>query len=313
MSVGAKSGYHDPFQSFFFNVLSVPFPATWLDDADVDAKEEAALLCLDHHLLTYGSDIAAIILEPIVQGASGMRMCRPAFINAVVARVRQFGILVIFDEVMTGFGRTGTLFALDNLDVLPDFLCLSKGITGGFLPLALTVTTNDMYHAFLTDEHYAFAHGHSYTANPLACAAALASLTLLTKSSTQDAIQAIEETHRQGLALLAQTCRLVEHTRLQGSIAAFDVLTTKPEQTYAYLKSACLNEGLLLRPLGTTVYLLPPYSTTPEELQRAYQTLAKILVLHADDLEDQAMNAPYDSELPEVAQTQPWLASNRAP
>ena len=201
MSVGAQSGYHDPFKSLFFEVLSVPFPATWDGDEDVDMKENHALACLEHHLNENASRIAAIILEPLMQGASGMRMCRPAFVKMVVERVRQAGILVIFDEVMTGFGRTGTTFAYEQVGITPDFLCVSKGITGGFLPLALTITTDEIYNAFLSEHwHHAFAHGHSYTANPIACAAAVASFDVLMREETQDAIDAIHEAHKDGLA-----------------------------------------------------------------------------------------------------------------
>ena len=146
-----------------------------------------------------------MILEPLVQGVSGMRMCRPEFVKKVVERVRAADVLVIFDEVMTGFGRTGTYFALEQAQVAPDFLCLSKGLTGGFLPLALTVTTEEVYEAFLSD-HFtmAFAHGHSYTANPLGCAAAIASLDLLTRQETQTSIQVLNQAHKAGMAYLLE-------------------------------------------------------------------------------------------------------------
>ena len=278
MSVGAESGYHDPFKPLFFKVLSVPFPATWEGDEEVDEKESRALLSLDQHLVDYGPQIAAIILEPLVQGASGMRMCRPEFVQAVVLRVREAGILVIFDEVMTGFGRTGTSFALDQIGLTPDFLCVSKGITGGFLPLALTITTEAIYRAFLSDDwHHAFAHGHSYTANPIACAAAVASLELLCHKDLQRAIEAIQEAHQEGLAYLQRKCPCVEKIRLRGTIAAFDVSSTDPDHLNAFLKTAFLSEGLLIRPLGNTVYLLPPYCTTPSELRAAYQTIRDVL------------------------------------
>ena len=274
MSVGAQSGYHDPFKSLFFEVLSVPFPATWDGDEDVDMKENHALACLEHHLNENASRIAAIILEPLMQGASGMRMCRPAFVKMVVERVRQAGILVIFDEVMTGFGRTGTTFAYEQVGITPDFLCVSKGITGGFLPLALTITTDEIYNAFLSEHwHHAFAHGHSYTANPIACAAAVASFDVLMREETQDAIDAIHEAHKDGLAYLEKTCKCIEKIRLLGTIAAFDVHVQNP----TLLKEVFLQKGLLIRPLGKTVYLLPPYSATPTELIGAYQSISDVI------------------------------------
>lgn len=278
MSVGAQSGYHDPFKSLFFKVLSIPFPATWEGDETINEKEIQALACLDQHLFEHASQISAIILEPLMQGASGMRMCRPSFVKAVVERVRQSGILVIFDEVMTGFGRTGTTFALEQVGVEPDFLCVSKGITGGFLPLALTITTDNIYHAFLSDHwHHAFAHGHSYTANPIACAAAVASFDLLCRKETQQAIQAIHDAHQAGWHNLQNKCNNVEKIRLLGTIAAFDVSGQDPAMLNPILKKAFLEEGLLIRPLGNTVYLLPPYSTTSAEIGLAWHKIEDIL------------------------------------
>ena len=278
MAVGAQSGYHDPFKSLFFKVLSVPFPATWESDVDIDEKETQALVCLDKHLDAHASEIAALIVEPLMQGASGMRMCRPAFIKTVVARVRQAGILVIFDEVMTGFGRTGTLFAYEQINVVPDFLCISKGITGGFLPLALTITTDAIYNAFLSDTwSHAFAHGHSYTANPIACAAAVASLHLLCNTDTQQAMHAIHAAHQEGLTYLKEKNVPIHHIRLLGTIVAFDVREDASFDRALFVKAA-FQKGLLLRPLSHTIYLLPPYSTTPEQLRGAYHVIGELLV-----------------------------------
>lgn len=155
MSVGT-SAFHRPFSKLCFPTLTLPFPATWEGDQEVEAKENHALNVLEDLLKTNGSQISALILEPLIQGVSGMRVCTPEFMKKVVDRVRAAGILVIFDEVMTGFGRTGTHFALEQTKVVPDFLCLSKGLTGGFLPLALTVTTEDVYEAFLSDHFIPF-------------------------------------------------------------------------------------------------------------------------------------------------------------
>jgi adenosylmethionine-8-amino-7-oxononanoate aminotransferase len=279
MAVGAKSGFHDAFQHFFFKVLSVPFPETWEGDAAQDAKEAHALLCLDAYLDEYGEQIAALIVEPLIQGSSGMRMCSPLFIKRVGERVRARDILVIFDEVMTGFGRTGTHFALDQIGFSPDFLCVSKGISGGFLPLALTVTTETVYQAFLSDHwQQAFAHSHSYTANPIACAAGIASLQLLCADETQHAIRAIHTAHHEGLAYLKQQCTCIEKIRVRGSVAAFDVSGPHAVDFDQTLKAALLSRGLLLRPLGHTIYLLPPYSITVDELRGAYEIIAEVLL-----------------------------------
>lgn len=277
MSVGAKSGFHDAFTELFFPVLSIPFPATWDGDDKVDLKEKYALDVLKNHLQTHADQIAALILEPLVQGASGMRMCRPEFINQVVNLVRESGVLVIFDEVMTGFGRTGTNFAFEQTKVIPDFLCLSKGLTGGFLPLALTVTTEKISSAFL-GEHFtkAFAHGHSYSANPLGCAAAIASLDLLTKPSTIESLTVIQQSHKNGLTNLNENCHNIKNCRTLGTIAAFEIISDQLNLTQ-FLKTKFSEIGLLIRPLGNTVYLLPPYSTTAQELNEAYEKIKFVL------------------------------------
>jgi adenosylmethionine-8-amino-7-oxononanoate aminotransferase len=276
MSVGIKSGFHTQFSKLLFEVRNIPFPETWDDDKNVEKKENEAFAALDLLLEKEGRNFVAIILEPIVQGASGMRMCRPAFITKVIKRVREYNILVIFDEVMTGFGRTGRTFALEQTNVTPDFLCLSKGITGGVLPLALTITTEKIYNAFLSDDwHHAFAHGHSYTANPISCAAAITSLEILQSQFTQKSIQDINDSHIQGINYLKDVCSHIKNTRITGTIAAFDVVTDK--NLNQELKTEFLKQGLLLRPLNNTVYLLPSYITTKDELKTSYKKIASII------------------------------------
>jgi len=277
MAVGKSSGFHTLFQRFFFDVTAVPYPATWENDAEVEAKEKFSLLKLEQYLVFHGDEIAAFIIEPLMQGASGMRMVRPVFLQQVIDRVRSYGILIIFDEVMTGFCRTGTYFAMEQVDRCPDILCLSKGLTGGFLPLALTVTTAAIYEAFLsTDSNKAFLHGHSYTANPLGCAAACASFELLQQKQTQDQIKSIESVHRAGVATL---CNLlpnrIKSPRVLGTIAAFELPTVEEVVT---LKRSALAAGLLIRPLGKTVYILPPYCISSEALTESYKIIEKLLI-----------------------------------
>lgn len=274
MSVGLQSGFHDVFSELCFAVKFIPFPETWHEDVNVKKKEDIALEILQTHLYNYGKYIAAMIIEPLVQGASGMRMCRPTFINEVVKLVRQFNILVIFDEVMTGFGRTGTIFAFEQVNAVPDILCLSKGITGGFLPLALTVTTLDIYSAFLGTNDKMFAHGHSYTGNPISCAAAVASFQILTKPETLISMKEIHRTHIEQMSELLK-CKNVEHFRVQGTIAAFDV---KESVNLIEFKEKCKQNGILIRPLGKSVYLIPPFSILSEELKRAYEIMLSILI-----------------------------------
>ena len=292
MSVGRSSGFYGPFEDVLLKVRFTPFAETWLtadgqDDPAVGARETAALAKLDAILKLDGTRIAGFIAEPLVQGASGMRMCRPQFLRAVCDRVAAQGIPVILDEVMTGFGRTGTLFAMEQAGIVPDLVCLSKGITGGFLPLAATVASTAIYETFLgQDFSTAFAHGHSYTANPLGCAAALASLKLFESEQTLGRIAAIREAN---LGWLAEAVCLpgVNRPRALGSIAAVNL---GPEvgdgiggegDYYSSLgpklKARFLELGLLVRPLGNVVYVMPPACIAPEELARAHAVILDVL------------------------------------
>ncbi|MEO0348265.1 MAG: aminotransferase class III-fold pyridoxal phosphate-dependent enzyme, partial [Pseudomonadota bacterium] len=202
--------------------------------------------------------MSAFILEPIVQGASGMRMCRPEFLKSAIKLAKAYDILIIYDEVMTGFGRTGTLFAAEQLTIEPDFICLSKGITGGFLPLSLTVTSKNIYDKFYSDDwNHTFTHGHSYTANPIACTAANASYELLIASETKQSIKAINKCHLNNLyKLYADFPQIISKPRICGTIAAFDV--NNKHANIKTLRNDLFAQGLLVRPLGNTFYLLPP-------------------------------------------------------
>jgi adenosylmethionine---8-amino-7-oxononanoate aminotransferase len=194
--------------------------------------------------------------------------------------MRQRGVLVILDEVMTGFGRTGSMFALEQAGVAPDLLCLSKGISGGFLPLAATVASQDIYDSFLgQDFRTAFAHGHSFTANPLGCAAGVASIALFEEEGTLSRIARI---HASNLEWLQEVSRLpgVTRPRALGSIAAVtlgDGMGDYHAAVGAAVKAKCLERGLLIRPMGNVVYLMPPACTTAEELARAQSGLLNVL------------------------------------
>lgn len=280
MSAGRSSGFFEPFRSMLFPVDLLSFPATWEGDTEVEARERAAIDSLESYLEKYGDRCAAFLMEPLVQGAAGMKMCRPAYVQQVAARLKAAGILLIFDEVMTGFGRTGRLFACERAETTPDIICLSKGLTGGFLPMSVTVCREEIYEAFLGESFdRAFAHGHSFTANPLGCAAALASLALFEEEKTLERVAAIEVIHRQRLLALAEQAR-VERPRIMGSIAALDIQSS--DAGYAsriglFLRDFFLNRGLLLRPLGNTLYLLPPYCITTAELHQAWDSVEAAL------------------------------------
>lgn len=280
MSAGARSGFFNPFADMLFEVTALPYPATWDGDTEVEEREATCLAALDSWLASYGDVTSAMIVEPLIQGAAGMRMCRPQYLRALAARLREAGVLLIFDEVMTGFGRTGDLFACLKAEVTPDLICLSKGLTAGFLPMALTVCRDGIHDAFLDDSFAkAFAHGHSFTANSLGCAAALASLDLLLTPETAARMKAIEAQHRTRLNRLASLPG-VARTRLTGTVAAFDVEGQGDGYAAAVgpaLRAFFLERGLLIRPLGNVVYLLPPYCITPEQLDRAYDGIEAAL------------------------------------
>ena len=272
MAVSKDTGFYDHYLDLLCSTYTIPFAATWDDDPELEAKEAAALRALNDYLTQRGAETAALIIEPLIQGQSGMRMCRASFVRQVVERVQEAGILVIFDEVMTGFYRTGSMFAFEQVGVTPDLLCLAKGLTGGFLPLALTIASENVYAAFVGDSNaQAFQHGHSYTANPLGCAVALASLQLLRAEESQQNIKALISAQTEGLIYLKQA--LANHAtnfRQLGTITACAL--NAPIATSSFLK-----HGLNLRPLGTTLYLLPPYCTTAAELAQAYAQIGKIV------------------------------------
>ena len=275
MSVGHSSGYFRAWSGMLFPVDMLPFPATWEGDDEVDAKEERALAALDAQL---ADDVAAVILEPLIQGAGGMRMCRPHFLRAVAEHVRQAGALLILDEVMTGFGRTGPLFACEQAGVVPDLICLSKGLTGGFLPMGATVARDGFCQAFIGQTlDRAFLHGHSYHANPLGCAAGLASLTLLTADDCTLRRRALEAVQTERVQDLAKR-RPDLHARVCGTIAAIDLAEgSYGDRSGEALKERFWEADMLIRPLGPAVYFLPPYCVTPEELTKAWDLLESAL------------------------------------
>jgi adenosylmethionine-8-amino-7-oxononanoate aminotransferase len=279
MSVGARSLFSEVFAEWLFDVVSVPFPGTYLDDDQVTTKEAQALSELERIFQQQGDRIAAVLIEPLVQGVAGMQMCRPEFLQQVQQVVQQYGALLIFDEVMTGFGRTGDWFACLKAAVTPDLICLSKGITGGFLPLAVTVCTETIYNAFYSDNPlHTLYHGHSYTANPLGCAAALASLDLMQEHEPR--FRSLEAKHWAHLSQFQEHPKL-EKLRVTGTIAAMDLITPDQpgylNQISMTIRERAIAHQLLLRPLGQVLYLMPPYCITDEELTLVYEGIRALL------------------------------------
>jgi adenosylmethionine-8-amino-7-oxononanoate aminotransferase len=220
---------------------------------------------LERHLEAHHAETAALIVEPLVQGATGMAMYDPEYLRRARALCDRYGVHLIADEIMTGFGRTGTFFAHEQAGITPDFLCLSKGITGGYLPLSAVMTRDAIYQAFYDDETArGFLHSHSYTGNTLACRAALATLDLFEEGHV------IEANRKTGARITAAAQAIARHPRVRdfrntGMIWAFEVENADPQFARAFFARA-LEQELLLRPLGNTVYFMPPYVIGEDEI-----------------------------------------------
>ena len=275
MALGDRSLFTAPYDELLCDVARIPWPHTHWGDGDVEQREAAALEQLEQALRT---PTAALIVEPLIQGASGMRLVRPSFLRAVAERVQASGALLIADEVMTGFGRTGALFACQRAGIQPDLMALSKGLTGGFLPMGVTMASERLYQGFISDTPaHTFFHGHSFTANPLGCAAALASLDLL--QHNPERYQQFEARHRPALEQLSNHPR-VKQVRCLGTMAAFELeagATSYLNPVGRQIQRLCLEQGVFLRPLGNVVYLLPPLSISDSQLERCYDALAAAL------------------------------------
>ncbi|MBL8660660.1 MAG: adenosylmethionine--8-amino-7-oxononanoate transaminase [Rhodospirillales bacterium] len=277
MSVGHRSVFSAAYGPMLFAVDHLPFPSSGAEQRTLDALEAL--------LRDRGEEIAAFIFEPLVLGAGGMRMY-PAWVLAAMAELcRRHGVLLIADEVMTGFGRTGTLFACAQAGVVPDLLCLSKGLTGGVLPMGATLATRAIYRGFYApDRAKMFFHSSSFTGNPIACAAALASLEIWDAEPVMERIAAIAAFHERRLSALRPHPRLAD-VRQTGTIAAMEIRV--PEGGYLSalaprLYDFYLENGVLLRPLGNVVYVLPPYCITATDLERIYDVIERSLDLVED-------------------------------
>jgi adenosylmethionine-8-amino-7-oxononanoate aminotransferase len=228
-------------------------------------------------------ECACVIYEPLLQGAGGMNMYDAAALNRFLEKCRSRGVILIADEVMTGFGRTGKLFASSYCEIKPDIICLSKGLTGGTLPLGVTACTDEIHAAFVDeDKRKTFFHGHSFTANPLGCSAALASLDLFEKPETIENIGRIVAKNEVFVSELETRAAAlnIENVRQKGTVVAFEVKTDERGYTSGikemFTKKA-LEKGVYLRPLGNTVYVMPPYCITDDELEEVYGVIFSIL------------------------------------
>ncbi|MCB9175416.1 MAG: adenosylmethionine--8-amino-7-oxononanoate transaminase [Flavobacteriales bacterium] len=270
MSVGGRDTFNNPFNPFLFDVEFIDVPTTGNEDKVIEQLIDK----VQHN------DVAAFIFEPLVQGSAGMVMYSPEVLNQLINVCRTHEVITIADEVMTGFGRTGKFFATDYIINKPDIVCLSKGLTGGVLPLGLTVCTNQIYNAFLSNDHSnTFFHGHSFTGNALSCAAACASLDIFEEQNTWNQIEMIIDSHKKFAKKLSNH-KTFKEIRQTGTILALEI--ENGESSYFnnlrdILYHYFLENNILLRPLGNVLYILPPYCIKQEELARIYTAIEMFL------------------------------------
>ncbi|MEC4051034.1 adenosylmethionine--8-amino-7-oxononanoate transaminase [Flavobacterium sp. SUN046] len=271
MAASGISFFTEAFRGSLLEVVRIPVP--------VKGKEAQSIEALQ--ALAQTGEYAAFIYEPLVQGAAGMVMYAPDALEALMAVCKEYQVFTIADEVMTGFGKTGKTFATDYLSLQPDMMCLSKALTGGTIPMALTTFTQELFDGFYDeDTNKALFHGHTFTANPTGCAAALASIDLLQSAAMQDNIARIHQSHLAFEEKIKQHPR-VTTTRVLGVVFALEIATDSEESYYGTLRNKLydffIDNGIILRPVGNIVYILPPYIMTEEQLQKVYTTIEKVL------------------------------------
>jgi len=269
MAVSARSAFTNAFDSLLFEVEFI------------DTPNQSNIQNLKSQISNLKSELACFIFEPLVQGAGGMLMYEAQYLDELMAHCRKEGVLLIADEIFTGFGRTGKLFATEHVSEKPDIMCFSKGLTGGTMALGLTTCTQQIYDAFLWDDKLkTLFHGHSFTANPVACAAALASMDITLQPETMQNIKRIESMHT-GFASRIKNHPKIKTTRQTGTILAMEWETGDNTSYFSSLRDKLylyfLAAGIILRPLGNTLYILPPYCITNDELNYIYSKIEQAL------------------------------------
>ena len=285
MAAGGVKSFHAAFSALFCEVRRAHAPKCFTETG-VAAGGPCSQGCsgtVEQILEREGDRIAAVIVEPMVQGAGGMLIHPPEFLRSIRRSTRERRIPLIADEVFTGFGRTGRFFACEHAGVEPDLLCVSKALTGGYLPLAGTLATNEIYEAFLSDDRSkALLHGHSFTANPLACAVALASLRVFDETDCLTRVRQLEARFAASLTRLA-ALPAVKATRGIGGIAAIELRAVGNEGYFSelgpWLYERFLERDLLLRPLGDVVYFLPPYVVGDDDVDRVFSAIEEVLTI----------------------------------
>jgi adenosylmethionine---8-amino-7-oxononanoate aminotransferase len=277
LAVGDVELYKKVYQPLLMDVITVPSPDCHLREPGTDWEMHSRRMfaAMEQALAGHADEVAAVIVEPLVQCAGSMRMYHPVYISLLREACDRHGVLLIADEIAVGFGRSGTMFACEQAGIRPDFICLSKGLTGGYLPLSVVVTTEDVYQAFYDDylKLNAFLHSHSYTGNPLACAAALATLAIFAEDDVIARNRGLASRMKEATAGLADHPQVAE-VRQTGMILAIETVKNKASgerydwrerrglRAYEY----ALSQGALLRPIGNVIYLMPPYVITPAQI-----------------------------------------------
>ena len=269
--------FKDTYAPLLMQSAQMPSPDFRLAEAGGDA-EAFAMRCaevLEQYVSEHSHELAAFIIEPLVQCAAGMGMYHPVYLRRAREICTKYSVHLIADEIAVGFGRTGTMFACEQAEIQADFICLSKGITGGYLPLSVVLTKDEIYQAFYDDSTAkGFLHSHSYTGNPLACSAALATLAIFEADNTLQTNQAKSATISAKMQVL--TDLPIQHLRHQGMIFSFDVITKNPQFSKQFYQAA-IKHGVLLRPIGSTVYFMPPYTISISEIDFMLQATVKAL------------------------------------
>lgn len=272
MSVADRGPFTEPFFPFLFDVEILPLPEAGKEEEVVKQFAE----------IVEKGDVAAFIYEPLVQGSGGMRMYTPEVLDTLMSLAKKQDVICIADEVMTGFGRTGKKFASFWLtENQPDIMCLSKGLTGGTLALGITTCSERIYEAYNVDDFMkTFFHGHSFTANPIACSVANASLDIFLSDECQQNIQRVTEQH-QAFMERAKSFKNARNIRQRGTIIALDFVTEEESSYFNKsrnkLYETFIGKGVLLRPLGNVIYILPPYIISNEQLEKVYQAIEEVM------------------------------------
>ncbi|NUY80307.1 adenosylmethionine--8-amino-7-oxononanoate transaminase [Flavobacterium sp. MAH-1] len=271
MAASGISLYTQAFKGMFIDVVRIPVPTSGNEEVSKSALKK----------VISENDCAAFIFEPLVLGAAGMVMYEPEILDELISICKQNNVLTIADEVMTGFGKTGKTFACDYLSQQPDAICLSKALTGGTIPMAITTFTQEIFDAFYSDDiNKALFHGHTFTANPTGCAAALAAFELLASKQIQNDLVRVNKTQSAFAQKIAKHPK-VKASRVLGTIMAFDIKTDGESAYYGELRNKLydffIRNGVILRPVGNTVYVLPPYVMTDEQLEKVYSVIEKAL------------------------------------